>query len=364
MRSVYIPRKDLKPGKWFYLRAPKLFMEKIYPKLTHKLGDFAEIKRGFTTGANDFFYMKDVSHLYEADYLVNPKKFQEWGVTAKNEKELKDQGLIYIENEGGERFVIEQSATLSVVRTIREYCCPHLPKEFKTLCLYVNGKGNVNSFVSKYISFYEHKSITINRGSSRRTIIGYNNIQSVRNRSPWFSLHSTRPARIFLPVLFSTRFLSFYSDKPALADQLLEYAYPKNMNESDEYLLSLYLNSTIHFMMLELWSPRMGGGSLHPNANVYSTLPMLDFNIVKDHLKRVKFGDRPTKSYKDELGQKDREGLDLALLRGMGFKDEETQSILGDIYKELVNLIEDRLIKADGSLEKLESEQESEEDEE
>ncbi|MEM2038771.1 MAG: DNA methyltransferase, partial [Nitrososphaerota archaeon] len=52
-----IGRGKLNPGKWYYLRAPRIFEEVLLPKLTHKLKDFAEIKRGFTTGANEFFYV-------------------------------------------------------------------------------------------------------------------------------------------------------------------------------------------------------------------------------------------------------------------------------------------------------------------
>lgn len=72
-----IERGRLAPGKWYHLRAPRVFEEVLLPRLTHRLKDFAEIKRGFTTGANEFFYMKDVTHMYEADYLANPKKFHE-----------------------------------------------------------------------------------------------------------------------------------------------------------------------------------------------------------------------------------------------------------------------------------------------
>ena len=105
-RSTKLERRKLEPGKWYYLRLPRAFKEIILPKLTGKLEDFAEIKRGFTTGANDFFYMKDITHLYEADRLANPDHFK--GIPARTAKELEKQGLIYIENEGGERHVIDR----------------------------------------------------------------------------------------------------------------------------------------------------------------------------------------------------------------------------------------------------------------
>jgi len=115
-----ISRRDLKPGKWYYLRAPRIFEEVLKPKLTHRLGEFVEIRFGIKTGANEFFYMKDVSHLYEADYLANPEKFEKWGVKAKNKRELIEQGLIYVENEGGERFVIDRKDVMPVFRSPKE----------------------------------------------------------------------------------------------------------------------------------------------------------------------------------------------------------------------------------------------------
>ena len=56
-------------GKWGgkYLRAPDIFftiLEKGKGKFV-KLGDIAEVKRGFTTGANEFFYVEDITDQIE-----------------------------------------------------------------------------------------------------------------------------------------------------------------------------------------------------------------------------------------------------------------------------------------------------------
>jgi len=56
-------------NKWGgkYLRAPEIYwriLEKGKGKLV-KLGDIAEVKRGFTTGANEFFYVEDVTDKIE-----------------------------------------------------------------------------------------------------------------------------------------------------------------------------------------------------------------------------------------------------------------------------------------------------------
>ncbi|MEM0144020.1 MAG: DNA methyltransferase, partial [Candidatus Parvarchaeum sp.] len=179
IRHVAFDKKILKPGKWFYLRAPKIFLEAILPKLTHKLGDFADIKRGFTTGANEFFCMKDISPQYEADYLADPKKFEEWGVKAINEKELKEQDLIYIKNEGGEKFVIDRSDTRPLVRTTKELNSYEI-KNMNTLCLYTKTPGE---FTKKYIKWGENKEISI-RGR-KECVIGYHNVPSVSGRRQW-----------------------------------------------------------------------------------------------------------------------------------------------------------------------------------
>jgi hypothetical protein len=60
-----------KGNKWGgkYLRAPDIYfkiMEKAGDKLV-RLGDIAEVRRGFTTGCNQFFYLDDV-------------KIKEWGI--------------------------------------------------------------------------------------------------------------------------------------------------------------------------------------------------------------------------------------------------------------------------------------------
>jgi hypothetical protein len=66
--------KDEKTGQYIgnkwggkYLRAPEIYwkiLEKGKGKLV-KLGDIAEVKRGFTTGANEFFYVEDITDKIE-----------------------------------------------------------------------------------------------------------------------------------------------------------------------------------------------------------------------------------------------------------------------------------------------------------
>ena len=345
VRRIPVERADLKPGKWFYLRAPKMFMEKIYPKLTHKLGDFAEIKFGIKTGANDFFYMKDVSHLYEADYLANPKKFEEWDVSVKNEKGLKDQGLIYIENEGGERFVIERDSVSPLLRSIRDFKTPMITQLTNRLCLTMRTSDKTKyPYSNEYIHWGETKEIVVSRGSKNGSVVGYHSLKTVQTRNHWFILPELRPSKIAMPELYSMRFLTLFSETLFLADHLFDVAYP--ISQLDDKTLFLFLNSTIYLMMLELWSPRMGGGALHPRTIEFKTIPVPNLTLLRSALKNTTFGQRETKTYSEEVKEGDRLELDGAVLQGMGFEVAYSKELLPHLYREYVELVQDRLIKA------------------
>ncbi len=257
---VQFVRKDLKPGKWFYLRAPKLFMEKIFPKLTHKLGDFAEIKFGIKTGANDFFYMKDVSPSYEADYLANPKKFEDWGVSAKNERELKEHGLIYIENEVGERFILDAKDVMSLVRSPREVDSYILRKP-KSYVFYTDQKKEPGVYSRKYIEYNMKKNYVIQKGTRKGEVVnGVHLLDSVsKNRPKWYNLRRLAPANLISNEVTHERHFTVYSPNPILASDMFILIYPIKV---EAQIIHLFMNSTLFYILKELLGKRMGGGAL------------------------------------------------------------------------------------------------------
>jgi type II restriction/modification system DNA methylase subunit YeeA len=338
-RKISLERRDLKPGKWFYLRAPQMFMEKIYPKLTHRLGDFAEIKFGIKTGANDFFYIKDVSASYEADYLANPKKFEDWVVSAKNEKELKEQGLIYIENEGGQRFVINRSDTKPLVRTTKEIKT-YSVKEMGKLCLYTKIPGEMTK---KYIKWGQEQRINIK--GRKDPVIGYNNVPSVSGRRNWYSLNDLEPANIILPMYVMDRFFVPKSDDPVICDHTL-YTITSKVKGIESYL-----NSTMFYLTMELYLRRLGGGGGVGEIMVddYEQMPVPDLQKIDLTTIKVMF-ERYVKRYFEEVKMEDRRQLDGEILKLLSIEN----SLLDEFYKEFIELVDDRLIKADRGLKSLE----------
>jgi hypothetical protein len=333
-----IPRGKLNPGKWYYLRAPKIFEEKLLPKLNRRLGEFADIKFGIKTGANEFFYMKDITHLYEADYLANPKKFEEWGLKAKTGKELVEQGLIYIENEGGERFVINREDVKPLIRSpkqIRSYVFDRIP----TLVLYTRNPGK---FTTKYIRWGERQ--------------GYSERPTCKARRPWYVIPELEPANILLPMSWRSMIYIPYCNEKVLCDARL-YAVNTENNISPRKLW-LYLNSTLFYLTVELLCRRLGGGGGATDIKVedYEMMPTPDLSDININLGENILR-RPPKPYYDEVMEPDRRELDKAVLRALGFPERELDALVDELHKAFVWVVGDRLIKAGRPLQGLEEEE-------
>jgi hypothetical protein len=324
-RSTRIERRKLEPGKWFYLRAPKVFMEKILPRLTHRLGDFAEIKFGIKTGANDFFYMKDITHLYETDRFANPLKFEEWGVKARTQRDLKREGLIYIENEGGERFVIDKKDVTPLIRSPRQlekYSIP-LPT---TLCLNTDSPGKMTS---QYIT--HGKKLELPKRPSLRT------------HKPWFKVTDLLPSRILLIKSAMETFYVPLSKTPIICDQRL---YPLNCKDPDK--VWLYLTSTQFLLTAEIYCRRLGGGASDIAVEDYQEMPVPPLSELRiNYNPEMLLGREPLRYY-EEIKQKDRKELDMAVLTAMGF--DKPDKLLPEVYQAFIDIVEDRLIKADRPL--------------
>lgn len=138
-----------------FLRAPEIFftiVQKGKDKLV-KLGDIADVRRGFTTGANDFFYL-------------DKKALAQW--------EIEEEFL---------RPVVTSSTECNEI-AVDETVLP-----YKAFMCYKSKKELIGTQALKYIKYGENKEIEIKKGKDKDSkIIGYHNIQSTKNRKNWYSL--------------------------------------------------------------------------------------------------------------------------------------------------------------------------------
>ena len=341
-QDIAIDRKDLKPGKWFYLRAPKIFIEKMLPKLTYKLSDFAEIRFGIKTGANDFFCIKDVSHLYEANYLTNPKKFETGGIDCRTAEDLRRKGLIYIENEGGERFVIDVKDVAPMIRSPTELDS-YVIKRTPSLIFKPNPPHRPGPHSALYIRWGEEKTIEVTKGKDAgKKLKGYHKLSSTIGHRPfWFNVPELPPARVISHKFFHDRHFVSFSPASVLADHTCDLIYPRVI---DGRTLWLAMNSTIFYLAKELFGLRMGGAALQILTGDYNEIPIPDLRPIRfDDTLATSFDRKPLR-YRDELEQSDRKELDLTLLTAMGFS--EPRKLLPQIYEAFVEVVGDRLIKA------------------
>jgi len=332
-----IERKKLQSGKWYYLRVPKIFEDVLLPKLTHKLKDFAEIKFGIKTGANEFFYMKDVTHLYEADYLANPKKFQEWGVNAKTVKELQEQGLIYIENGINEkegrrfRFVIDRKDVILLVKSPKDITSYKIEKP-KLLCLYTTNPGKYTQQYIKWGENFKHKY-------NDKTYKGFHEHPTCKSRNPWYKLPDLRPSKILLPMFFMKRLFIGFSNEEVLCDAALYTIYPKKGLSYEK--LFIYLNSTLFLLTMELYGMRMGGGGgvLQLKVDFYEEIPVPDLTKVNINFDHNKLLNRIPFNYDEEVMQPDRYELDRTLLLALGYKEDEVDRLVNELHKAFVEVV-------------------------
>ena len=271
-----------------YLRAPDIYwtiLEKGKDKLV-RLGDVAEVRRGFTTGANEFFYL-------------GAERIQEWG--------------------------IESEYLKPVIKTPRE-CKTILvdPRQlqFKLFMCHADRAALAGTAALAYIEW----------GESQR----YHQRPSCRGRLRWWDLGEESGNSVFVKEADETSAV-FYNPDNYLVDCRLYYA-----NLSNDILL--FLNSAISAMFFELYSRSgLGKGARSMMVSDYEDVPTLtkinvDEETAESLLKRI-FPLPPRRIVNSESEWFD---LDAIIFDALGL----TQGERDGVYEAVINLVESRLRKA------------------
>ncbi len=340
-RSVILDRKSLKPGNWFYLRVPKIFIEKILPKLTHKLRDFTNIKRGFTTGSNDFFYLINISHLLNADFLNKHHIYEDKII--QNLDDAKKNNLIYVVNEMGKRFLINKKDVYPVIRSPSDITS-YIVNEVNTLVFKPNVANTPGKYSLKYIKWGENYDIKIKSGREKGKIIkGYHKLKTVINRKPnWYNLSNLEESILFHAIGTNKRHFVAKSSIPYYADQMLVMINSKE--EKFTNTIWLYLNSTISFIIFELFGRRFGAGALQVPTGVMKNLPVPNITELKYGKDIIKTLERKIGTVEEEISFEKRRLLDIETLNLLEFEDSEV--IINELYNGFMEIVNDRLIKS------------------
>jgi len=315
-------------NKWGgkYLRAPDIYftiLEKGKGKLV-RLGDIAEVRRGFTTGANEFFYL--------------PSKYFD----------IKAEGDYYrlIPKQDGlpEDIRIEKEFLKKVIKSSKESKTPYIDrnklKRLLFLCdIEIDELKEKEAF--RYVEW----------GETQR----FNQVPSCKSRKYWWCLGKRRIADIIIPPgfgdifrVFSNRFSKVYADK-----RLYEIYY----DEAD--LLHYYLNCTLFPMFADAGSRiGLGDGLLDLTVEEFEDILVAKPDIFNSTTMGNKYLERdignvfteagidPSKPIREQEPNPlpDRAKLDNTVFDELGLTEEERK----EVYWAVCELVKQRLEKARG----------------
>ena len=319
VRVRIIKQRDLKEEagtagqtvKWGqYLRGPDIYFE-ILEKCADKLvplREVAEIRRGFTTGINEFFYLME-------------DKIKHWGIereflkpVLKSPKEFKG--------------ILIDPAKL----TTKVFLCQKSKEELRR-------EGKTGAL--KYIKW----------GEKQKTKDGvpWPDVPTVRSRKPgWWALQSQELPQLVWVKGYDKAFREGFSQVGFFADQQLYPIYPTESFVTND-LLSTLMNNTLFFMSVELGGRiPFGDGVLWTTveeATEYSIIPRVDglsetrkLELQKSFMSLLT---RPIKPIFEEVKMPDRQKLDSLVLEALGL---DPKKYLKPLYDGLCELVRERLL--------------------
>ena len=300
--------KEGKTSKWGkYLRAPEVYFE-ILDKCKDKLvplKEVADIRRGYTTGVNEFFYL-------------SKDRIRHWGI--ENEflapviKSPKESGGILID--------------LSKLE-LKVFLCHKSKEELLR-------EGKMRAL--RYIEWGEQQ-----RDSGGTLWCEH---PTVVNRKYWYALPTPQLTKILWTKSYDVRFLQRYSKERLHADQRVYQLLEKDGAEAK--LLATVLNSSLCSLIIELCGRvNLGEGALDTTveeAQEYMLVPnpQLFKGKVKDDAVQAfdNLCKRPIKPIFEEVKMKDRQRLDRLVLKTLGL---DPKQYLKPIYDGLTQLVRERI---------------------
>ncbi len=303
-------------NKWGgkYLRAPDIYwtiLEKGKSKLV-PLGDIGDVRRGFTSGANVFFYLDHES----AD---------EWGIEPRFLRPLLK----------GPKDVTSYQMKTADLTDFVFYCQEPEVKLRGTNAL-------------RYIRWGEHQPVRVRQGSGAGTTVqGFHKLATLTNRNPWYALNPPLETRVFLNKGVNDRHFAALMDKPTACDQQIYQL--KVIRGVDDSLVGMMLNSTITALFAELIGRcNFGEGVLWLATYEVGQFPVADpRQLGEDESKTIRhlfsaIANLKPMSIAVELKRDDRRNYDDFVASILGLTQGEREAI----YEAVINLVAARLSKA------------------
>jgi len=311
-------------SKWSkYLRAPDIYFE-IIEKCTDKLVPLkriADIKRGITTGINDFFYLKP--HEIENEYI-----------SEKPSAEYLAPGIrVICSNSRGWKGEIESCYLKKIIKSPKESEFIIIdPEKLKFFLFYCDKTKKELKKLQHYgaLSYIEW-------GEKQRTKdnVLWPKVPSVASRKNWYSFELNEFADFLWPKSFNDRFSIFFNNKVLAADRFYEIILT---NKEYIDILKISLNSTIQALLIENNSRiNLGDGVLDnmtyeaENALVINPKLLISSKVFTKLLKKR------IQSTGKGWSSDDRKEIDRIILTILGLDPQEDLQSIDNTLRTLVS---------------------------
>ncbi len=284
-------QQTLKPeSKWgMALRSPMVFRHHRDHLNLVPLKTWAQVQRGYTTGANEFFYLTD-------------KVIKEWSI----EKRFRRPLLKSLR--GIDRLRISASDTHAEVLLVPPDADLH------------------DTAVSRYIQWGEEQ--------------GFHLRQTCANRTPWYSFPPQTPAPIVLPKgIWHRHIVPLISDDVLVDQQLYQIVIPDYMPLT---AIAALLNSAWFVLQIELRGRvSFGKGLLWLATYEIEEVQLPDpRQLTEEQVGRLetafeRLAARPLQDTLQELVQPERRALDEAVFDILGFSAREREETLKSVAERL-----------------------------
>ena len=289
-------QKELKPEeKWGrLLRAPIICFKLLSNPKMISLKEIADVRRGYTTGANEFFYL-------------DKERIKLWGI----ENQFLEPVLT---SPKGIKVKIERCDISDWILIV------DMPKE--QLASYN---------VLKYIEYGENVEVRVRGGKDAGKVIkGYQNLSTTKSRKIWYDVSRREPAPLLLSCKIWERFIVVLNEAKAQADKAFYEIRPKNLKDIN--VLAGILNSSLTALMAELYGRFYGGGVLELEIYECKELPVLNPEMLTAE-ERVKIESSLSKLCEaqnkgdEKLEQEARRELDNAVFDVLGLTEDERRQV-------------------------------------
>jgi len=298
------------------------------------LADVASVRRGITTGANEFFYVSRAE---------TQTKNEDKGPGGRLHPKRPGNGLTTVRDFGGKLREIESSLLSPVVFSLKEIPGVLLEEVESQRMLFNCPLAADKLSGTRALEYIK---------SGQRA--GYDQRPTCASREPWYSVaREMTPAPLIFPSKVGERWVVALNRAGVFEDKKLYGIFPSG--GVSELTLAALLNSTWARYYTEITCRQMTGAQAIADIDVAVADQILipDPRELSPSIKKrleaaiAALSRRPVHSIFEEAKRADRRRLDALTLEAIGFdKESERQDVLDELYAAVTELVRARLAKS------------------